>query len=257
MYNLFVIVILMRWCIFMGYIDIHSHIIPGVDDGPETIELSKQMLNKAFEEGFSTIIATPHCSKGFRRYANDVIVNYCHILDQYAKEHISPDFSVLPGQEICYNESSLKLIHSGNVVSLANSNYILLEFETDVSFSHMLRAIREVSMSPYFVILAHIERYACLYELKNLQEIRQLGILTQMNYADIGGKWFQKSTSFCRKVLRRGMVDFLGTDIHDISTRSSKAKPALRWMHQNLDAEYIKRITETNAQNILLNNKGI
>lgn len=241
----------------MGYIDIHSHILPGIDDGAETMEISEQMLRKAYDEGFTTIIATPHCSKGFRKYSKEDVIQKCEILDNYAKLHISPDFKVLPGQEINYNEAALKLIHTGEILPLANSNYILMEFNPEVSFSSMLMGLREVCMSPYFVVLAHIERYVCLYDLKKLQEIRNLGILTQMNYSEIGGKWYQKSTSFCRKCLRNGMVDFLGTDMHDATLRDSKAKPAFHWMHQNLDKEYLRCITELNAQNIFLNkNKG-
>lgn len=244
------------WWSDMGYIDIHSHIICGIDDGPTTMELSEKMLQKAYDEGFTTIIATPHCSKGFKRYSKEDVMKQCETLDRYAKEHIFSEFNVVPGQEIYYNEASLRRIQAEEVIPLGTSNYILLEFDPDVPFSHMLKALREVSMSTYFVVLAHIERYACLYNTKNLLEIRQMGILTQMNYADIGGKWYQKSTAFCRKCLRNGLVDFLGTDMHDDALRASQAVSAFDWMSKNLDADYIKHITETNANDILFTNKG-
>lgn len=235
----------------MGYIDIHAHILQGLDDGPETIDESKKMLHKAFEEGFSNIVATPHYSKGFRSYTADDVLAQCDILNQYAKEHFQIDNMVLPGQEIYYNAASLESIRSGSIMPLAGSKYILLEFEPYISFSSLLAGLREVSMSPYFIILAHIERYKCLYDLKNLKQIRQLGILIQMNYADIGGRWYNQTTKFCRKCLFNGLVDLLGTDMHDVASRSSKANKAFQWMYRNLEPEYITCITETNAQNIL------
>ena len=235
----------------MGYIDIHAHILPGLDDGPETIEDSKRMLHKAYDEGFTTIIATPHCSKGFRSYTIDEVLLQCEILKQYARENISQDFIIFPGQEINFNASSMELIREGKVIPIAGSKYILLEFDPDITFSNLLAGIREASMSRYMIILAHIERYRCLYNFKRLNEIRKLGILTQMNYEDIGGKWYRRSTVFCRKCLYSGVVDFLGTDMHDVSTRSSKSNSAFKWMYRNLEPEDIERITKLNARQIL------
>lgn len=240
----------------MGYIDIHAHIIAGVDDGAETIEESKRMLQNAFKKGFTTIIATPHCNKGFANYSKNEIIEQCEILNQFAKENISSDFSVLPGQEIYCDSSSMKMISSGQILPLANSKYVLLEFDPDVSFSNMRRAIREVTMSNYFVILAHIERYACLYDPDNIQEIRRHGALMQMNYSDIGGKWYRKNTAFCRKCLRNKYVDFLGTDIHSANENTIKYDKAINWLNRHLDNEYIKCITESNAVKILLTDKG-
>lgn len=240
----------------MGYVDIHAHIIPGIDDGPKTIEESRQMLHTAFEEGFTTIIATPHCSKGFGKYSKDDVMRHCAILNQYAKEHISPEFSVLPGQEIYYNEASMNMIRSGEVLPLAQSNYILLEFDPDVTYSHLLRSLREVSMSPFNAILAHVERYACLDNISNLREIREMGVLTQMNYASITGRFYQRKTAWCRKCLRNGLIDFLATDMHNISMISN-LKPVFKWMQNHLDSNFIQSLTDLNAKNILIhNNKG-
>ncbi len=236
----------------MGYIDVHAHIIPGMDDGPKTIEESIQMLQKAYEEGFTTVIATPHCSKGFRGYSSDDVIYHCNLLDQYAKQKLSSEFQVLPGQEVYYSEESLQLIRSEKIVPLAKSKYVLLEFETNIPYSQLLRGLREVSMSPYAVVLAHIERYACLQEFKNLKEIREMGVLTQMNYSDIGGKWYQPNTTWCRNCLKKGYVDFLGTDVHDAFTRTSKLTPALKWMQKKLDSNYIQNLVNLNAKKFLL-----
>lgn len=235
----------------MGFVDIHSHFLPGLDDGPETIEASFDMLRKAYQEGFMTIIATPHCSKGFRTYTKDDVTNLCDILNTYAQQNIDSEFKVLPGQEIYYNESALDLIRNEKVVTLGGSEFVLLEFSPDITFSHMLRAIREVSMTKHSIVLAHIERYPCLYDFNNLQQLRQMGIYIQMNYSSFGDGFLSKHTRFCRKCLRNGLIDFLATDMHDDNVRGPNTKKAIQWMHKHLDSEYVRRITETNALNII------
>ena len=235
----------------MGYVDIHAHIIPGIDDGPKTLEESKQLLYAAFREGFTTIIATPHCSKGFAKYTKETVLNHCAILDQYAKEHISPNFSVLPGQEIYINESSLKMIRLEQIIPLANSAYILVEFDPDISFIQLLRSLREITMSTHLVILAHIERYTCLKDFSNLKALREQGFLMQMNYQSIIGGVFNPKSQWCRKCLKSGMIDFLATDMHNKESLH-QIKTARKWLQRKLEINYLQSITSNYANSILL-----
>ena len=124
----------------MGYIDIHAHIVPDVDDGAKDNCESLEMLKQAYEAGITTVIATPHYSKGFKTYTLEDIKRYCKTLEKHAQEQICPEFKVYTGQEIFYNAKSLETIQSGGVISLADSNYILLEFSPEISYSALLGA---------------------------------------------------------------------------------------------------------------------
>ncbi len=235
----------------MGIIDIHSHIIPGIDDGSKGNRESVEMLRLAHAAGITAVIATPHYSKGFCDYTPNDIIKYCKALEKHAKKHIAPDFRVYAGQEIFYNEHSLEMIRNGEVIPLADSNYILLEFAPEITYKALYQALREIAMTPYYPILAHIERYECLREKGRIEELRHLGVMLQMNYAHIHGKLFDSNAKWCRDMLRAGLVDVLGTDMHDAEERGPRMEQALEWMRRNLQEQYIEQITKLNAQIIL------
>ena len=235
----------------MGYIDIHAHIVPGVDDGSKSNNESVEMLRQAYAAGITNVIATPHYSKGFRTYTIEDIKRYCKALEKYAQKHICSEFKIYSGQEIFYNERSLEMIQSGEVISLADSDYILLEFSPDISYSTMFQALREVAMTSYFPVLAHVERYGCLREEGRIEELRALGVMLQMNYAHIAGKWYDADTKWCRKILKENYIDVLGTDMHNCKDRGPRVQAAMEWMKKHLDEDYLEQITTLNAQAIL------
>lgn len=235
----------------MGYIDIHAHIIPGVDDGSKSNRESVEMLRMAYEAGITTVIATPHYSKGFQTYTAEELKRYCAALEKYARTNICPDFKIYVGQEILYNEKSLEMLQSGEAIPLADSNYILLEFAPEVSYSALFQALREIAMTPYFPVLAHVERYACLREGDRIEELRALGVMLQMNYAHIGGKWYDANTKWCRQMLKENYIDVLSTDMHNSKDRGPRMDDAMEWMKKHLDEEYVELITTLNARAII------
>lgn len=235
----------------MRYIDIHAHIIPGIDDGSKSNKESVEMLKQAHDAGVNTIIATPHYSKGFCDYKIEEIYRYCKALEKHARKHIHPEFCIFPGQEIYYNEHSLEMIQGGEVISLAGSNYILLEFAPEITYSALFQALREIAMTSYYPVLAHMERYDCLREKGRVEELLHLGVMLQMNYSHIGGKWYDSNTKWCRQMLKAGFVDVLSTDMHNSTDRGPRMEEALAWMKKHLDEQYIEQITSTNAQVII------
>lgn len=243
-----------RWIMVyvdMGYIDIHTHIIPGIDDGSKSNKESVEMLRQAYAAGITTLIATPHFSKGFCDYDTEDVRRYCKALEKYAREKVCAEFRVYPGQEIFYNEKSLGMLQSGDVIALADTNYILLEFAPDVTYIVMFQALREIAMTAYFPVLAHVERYRCLREAGRMEELRQLGVMMQMNYAHIGGKWHDATTRWCRQMLKEGLIDLLGTDMHNSTDRGLRMEHALAWMEKHLDEDYITELMWQNAQTII------
>ncbi len=235
----------------MGYVDIHAHIIPGIDDGSKNNEESVAMLKQAYAAGITTVVATPHLFKGFSDYRNEDIRKYCKALEKHAKKHIAPEFRIVSGQEIFYREQSLEWIRQGKVLPIGESNYILIEFEPGIRYSAMFQALREVTMTSFFPILAHIEVYDCLREKGRVEEVRALGVLMQMNYYHIGGKWHDKTAMWCRSMLKQGMVDMLGTDMHNKTDRGPRTEKALAWIHKSLDEEYVEELTFRNASRLL------
>jgi len=149
-------------------VDIHSHILPGIDDGAKNMQETIEMIDIAVEEGIDVIIATPHYEIGidpeflkkYQEVYNDVL--------QYIESHEIP-LQLYQGNEIYYSESIPELLQSGNIHTMNGSRYVLVEFLPSVEYSSMERAFRKLLYAGYWPILAHTERYMALQKINQWQ----------------------------------------------------------------------------------------
>ena len=142
----------------MELIDIHAHILPGVDDGSRGMEESETMLSMAYRQGIRRIIATPHYS---RRRGSGGLAELADRLNARAQA-IYGDFEILPGHETYYYEGLAEALKSGQALTLAGSRYVLVEFDPGVSYRQLYQGVRKLIMARYVPVLAHVERYLCL-----------------------------------------------------------------------------------------------
>ena len=230
--------------------DIHCHILPGVDDGSQTMEESLETIDTAVSQGIRHFLVTPHFHPGrYMVYADTVRMT----LGKLARACIESgrDVTFFPGQE-CYYFSGLKdLLQRGEVLTLAGGRYVLLEFDPDVQFVYMRQAFRELQSAGYRIVLAHFERYKCLREVDRLKDLKQQGILLQLNYDML----LEKDGVFYRNIWRRyvqdGTVDLLGSDCHGTHFRPIHAEKAFRWMENSVERKTINRILHRNVNRIL------
>lgn len=232
-------------------IDIHAHILPGVDDGARSIEEACVLVQRMAETGFSTIIATPHYS---RRRGTE---GYEEIFEKLktAVEEVIPGFQLYLGHETYYHEELAERLKEGNAFTLAGSRYVLVEFDNEVAFQTIHRAIRRLLTSGYYPIIAHMERYYCLREPKNLHEIYSSGCYFQMNYESLEGHWFQTEVRWCRKQVQEGKIHFLGTDMHRTDYRPPETEKAMQWLERHVDMDIVRTITYENALRVIKNEK--
>lgn len=233
--------------------DIHSHILPGIDDGASDARESKHMLRMAAEQGILKIIATPHCSAYFKRTAPRKIISICKKAEAWARECIHPKFKIYAGQEILCTADNLEQIKRRKILTLAGSRYLLLEFMTGMSYTDMYRSVREVMATQYVPVLAHVERYRALREEGRIEELLQTGAKMQMNYGAVGGKWHDGRTKWCRRMLKEGNIHVLGTDMHNTEGRKPDTEAAMRWMQKHLEEEYLEELCYKNAERIVQN----
>lgn len=232
-------------------IDIHAHILPGVDDGARTMEEACMLVQQAAEAGFRAIIVTPHYSR--RRGAE----GYAELVSQLREEvkKIDPGFEIYLGHETYYHEELVENLKEGKALTMAGSRYVLMEFDTGVAFQTVNRAIRQLLTSGYVPILAHMERYACLRDEKNLQSVYGSGCLMQMNYESLAGHWFSPEVRWCRKQVKDGHIHFLGTDMHRTDHRPPEIGKAMEWLREHVDRKLRMEITFRNAQRMINNEK--
>ena len=164
---------------------------------------------------------------------------------------MSPAFRIYPGQEIYYSQETSEKLRRNQLLTMGGSAYILIEFMPNVPYSLVYRAVRELTEKGYCPILAHIERYGVLREKGRVEELIKAGAYMQMNYRRIGGKWYDETTRWCRKMLREEKIHFLATDMHNTKDRRPETKEAEVWMLKHLGRAYIEKITWKNAEKIL------
>lgn len=237
----------------MKRIDLHCHVLPGVDDGAADLEESLRMLKSAAKQGVYAVVATSHYSRQFRNEEPERFRMLREELQRRARTEIQEDFTIYSGQEVFYTEDVVEKLDEKKLLTLNGSSYVLTEFHPSMPYSMIINGVRELTMAQYTPIIAHFERYSALREKGRVEELIQAGALMQMNYKPIGGKWYEETTRWCRKMLKEGNVHFLGSDMHNMRTRKPELMEASHWMEKHLDNEYMKDISFANAEKILAN----
>lgn len=195
-------------------IDIHTHIIPNVDDGSHSLEESLAMIKHEIDIGVDTIIATPHhIYKRYEKSVEEITKRFNELKEAVEKENLP--IKLYLGQEICYShrEDQLAMLKSGELLTLNKTNRVLLEFSFTREPEDLLDIIYNYSISGYQIIVAHVERYEWM-TLDKVVALRNEGALIQINSDAIVGKTTWKEKRFVKKLLKKGLVDFVASDTH-------------------------------------------
>ena len=235
--------------------DIHCHILPEVDDGASSMEESLAMVRMAGEQGIERFIATPHFSSQFLNDNPKRMLQLCQEVQENIWKTIGKEITVYPGQEIFYGEDIIEKLSRGELLTMAGSDYVLLEFHSQMSYSSIYRVVREMTMNQYCPILAHVERYGELREQGRIEELIEAGAYIQVSYHSLCGRWYAEIPRWCKKMLKERNVHFMATDMHSTRTRRPMASEALVWMKKHLDQRYLNEILYENAEKILKNEK--
>lgn len=231
-------------------IDIHTHILPGLDDGAACMEESLALLRTAERQGMRAVIATPHASEQYPAHPPQEIIRLTAQVQREA-ERMGSRCLIYPGEEIMYREDIFEQLRQGRLLTLAGSPYILVEFHAGTPYSQVRSAVRTAVQHGYRPVLAHAERYACLREEGRTGEIVREGAYLQMNYESLLGAWYDSDTAWCRRTIRRGQIHFLATDMHNIKDRRPRAAEALLWLGKRADPGYVRRLLYGNALKVL------
>jgi len=230
-------------------IDIHTHLLFGVDDGPSTIEESMEMLKKAKEQGVDTMILTPHYRHGMFAYPKEKIEANFGALYEPAKRI---GINLFLGTEHHVNSMMIEYIESGRVNTLAGTSYVLAEYKHDSEFDFIAKSVQDLLRNGYIPILAHVERYLCMYEdLDRVDWLRDLGAMIQVNANAILGQEGLKVKGFTKKLLKNGYVDFVASDSHDLKKRVNNMGKCRDYLYKKYDERYVDRLLEDNAVEIL------
>ena len=229
-------------------IDMHNHILYGIDDGCKTIEESIETIKNMKKIGFNSIVLTPHYIEDSSFKANNNLkLQKLEILkEELLKNNI--DVNLFLGNEIFINESINELIINKEIRSINNTRYILIELPFNNQILNLDDYLYELKLKGYKIIIAHPERYT--YFKDNYKEVRKLydsGVLFQVNYGSIIGQYGSSSLKLLKKLLKDDMVDFISTDIH-------KPSSSLFDKFDDIKHKIIKIIGEDKFKDISYNN---
>lgn len=208
-------------------IDIHAHILPGIDDGPNSIDEAMNMLQIAQEQGITDIILTPHYIQGEQDNTRDVVINETKKLSEYAlNEGIS--IKLYPGSEVLITPRLVKLVESKTVCTLNDKKYVLIELPMSVIPEYTKQVIYELTLGGYVPVLAHPERnMEIAAKPEKLIELVDLGALVQLNAPSFLGAYGKSVQKAAYKFIKWKCVSFIASDMHSENRRAPRMSEAM------------------------------
>lgn len=236
----------------MKYIDIHSHILPFMDDGARDEKMSLEMLKIAQQEGISDIIVTPHYRRGhYKGERKDTDRVLARMRELMKKEGIQ--VRLHPGNEIYYRSELEEKLESGTLSTMNDTDYVLVEFSPMEDFMYIRSAVEELFSIGYTPIIAHVERIQCIEKkIEHARTLKKMGCELQVNAASAMGDAGFFCKRFVHKLLKEKLVDYMGTDAHNVEKRPPKMKRCAEMLYRKYDREYVDRILYGNAVKRLL-----
>ncbi len=192
--------------------DLHSHLIPGIDDGVKDFDESIGIIKQLQELGFTKIVTTPHIMH--HRFANtkqNILKIYEELKEEMQKHDLKIDVDV--AAEYYYDEHFLELIDKKELMTFGD-NYILFELSYTLKPFMLEQAVAKLLSAGYRPILAHPERYKYYKTIEDFERVKDMGLLFQINAISLGGFYGKGVKKSAELLVEANMVDFIGSDIH-------------------------------------------
>lgn len=241
----------MKYHLLAGYTDIHTHILPGMDDGAPDTQTARDLVQMALDSGIRTLFLTPHYRGRYKKNTPEILQNTFEAFRQQIASEF-PEMRLYLGNEIHYQTDVPELLANGMILPLAGSQYVLLEFQCNALRSHVLTGVHETIRFGFIPIIAHAERCNILRSDKSLvDEILEIGSLIQLNADSIMGQHGFSTKRFCHKLLKSHRVHFIASDAHDAVQRPPLLHECFLRICKKYGEEYAAQVFYHNAQAIV------
>lgn len=233
-------------------VDIHSHLLYGIDDGSKSIEESVTIIEDLKNFGYDALILTPHYIKdsqyNYTRKHNMKLLE--NLKEAVSKRGISIELYL--GNELYIDEDLYELLENGSVSSLNGSNYVLIEIPMSGIHSDYIDIFSFLIANGYKVILAHPERYLSFQkDFSKISELIDCGVLLQCNIGSIVGDYGLGAQKLVKKLFKKKLVSFLGTDIHHRKKDYSSWEKAKKKILKYLTEDEFEKLIESNPRQII------
>ena len=234
-------------------IDLHTHILPGIDDGAQSLQTALEMVRMAAESGTEYLVLTPHVNTPGNpdAYWGRQMHARCAAL-RAAVRDAGISVGIGYGAEVFYTDALLALLAQGKLLPLAGSRHLLIEFPFDVDPITVRNALRTVSNAGLVPILAHPERYRMTaYDPRAIFDWVQSGCIMQMDRDSLLGGFGSSVFEAARTLLAHGLVHCIASDAHDTERRDPCLDEVQRYLTASIGARDAHILLRENPRRIL------
>ena len=236
-------------------IDIHSHILPGLDDGAQDLFDTLEMVELAAKSGITAMIATPHCNipRGYTNYFGDEYKECVMAVREAVREEGLP-VKILPGAEVLGTPEVPELLQNGKLMTLNQGRYLLMEFLFDEDPDFVNTLLEEVRALKAIPVIAHPERYKFVQRDPNLvYEWRIKGYPIQINKGSFRGKFGTRAKETAYLLMDHHLVSVVASDAHSANFRTPHMKKVFEELSMSYPDEYLDMVFEDNPRRICMN----
>lgn len=233
-------------------IDMHSHIINGIDDGSKSIEMTINMLKKAEQSGTTDIIATPHFMRGRFEVEYNEVLKKVEELKGISREN-NIDINIYAGQEVYYSRNLLEYYNDKIIGTINNSKHMLIELPMlEFNIEEVINTIYELQIRGITPIIAHPERYKPFIKKPSMiNALIKEGMLFQLNAGSIAGDFGKDVKKTATKYLEYNIYSVIGSDAHRDRGRDTDMGEALNILEEDKKEEFV------NNGRVILENKDV
>ena len=202
-------------------VDIHSHILPFVDDGSNDLEISFEMLKSAAAAGTDEIVLTPHCNLYDRE--KNYLYEMQLVFDAFKQkvEERNIGIKIYLGAEVFADESIMQLLKKGLLPTINGSRFLMIEFDFYSTPAYICDTVRSIGRMGYVPIVAHPERYSCIKKINGVSmEIMNSGGLLQVNKGSLAGEFGESARQTALELISHNTAQFVASDAHSLSSRT-------------------------------------
>jgi protein-tyrosine phosphatase len=229
-----------------NHVDIHAHLLPGIDDGAKTIEDSIELMTGMQALGIEQFIATPHVMTAvWENTRSGIEANFESTINQLVAAN--QNFSLRPAAEYLLDGTFLELMHKEPLLTLKD-NYVLVEMSYLSAPIQLYDIIFEIQLEGYKPVLAHPERYLFYHQnTREYHKLKQQGCLFQLNLLSVVGYYGANVAQAAETILQKGMYNFVGTDVHH--------QNHLKGLSQRIKTKGLENLKEAMLNNQLFRTK--
>jgi tyrosine-protein phosphatase YwqE len=194
--------------------DLHSHLIPGIDDGSQSMEESLAILRAMADLGYKKVITTPHVMVDAYRNSTDTILNGLVLLKEAAASE-GIDIELDAAAEYYMDEEFVRRLDANDILTIGDEGYLLFETSYVSKPMNFEEVVFEIGAKGYKPLFAHPERYRYITEPEKMfGRMKEMGVFFQLDINSLGGHYGRQAKKHAELLIEWGMVDFLGTDTH-------------------------------------------